>query len=301
MSLDVFVVIFLIFAILGIWIEKTPSLESVLGNTFTFVILYHLLITLPSVILNNNKNKYLKIFIYFFVLIVLFFIVIFGFVIPMYLGMQKDDEMYRKYQIEQQQVVFSYQEPTEVRCGGELWSLQEVITPIDSYQIKITKYDCTKGGEYIDGQFYDYMGKLATRENYHYQYSGQILDSNNNIVIDFIGGDELSIVDTPEGFPFFTLLSSYYAANFSHTYLLYSTSPTFKKIGEIRDPVTVWDANTGKGNEREVDGFYEDSDGNFLIDRLTTEGSEEGLWPPQYFLETFKIDDSGFVSLGIKY
>ena len=93
MSLDVFVVIFLIFAILGIWIEKTPSLESVLGNTFTFVILYHLLITLPSVILNNNKNKYLKIFIYFFVLIILFYIVIFGYVIPMYLGMQKDNEI----------------------------------------------------------------------------------------------------------------------------------------------------------------------------------------------------------------
>jgi hypothetical protein len=300
MSLDVFVVIFLIFAILGIWIEKTPSLESVLLNTFTFVILYHLLITIPSVILNNNKNKYLKIFIYFFVLIVLFLIVIFGIVIPMFLGMQKDKEMYRKFQSEPQEV-FHYQKPTEVQCGGDLWNLKEVITPIDSYQIKITKYDCTRGGEYIDGQFYDHMGKLATRENYNYQYSGQIIDSNNNIIVDFIGGDELSIVDTPEGFPFFTLLSSYYAANFSHTYLLYSTSPTFKKIGEIRDPVTDWYANNGKGSEREVDGFYKDSDGNFLIDRLTTEGSEEGVWPPQYFLETFRIDDSGFVSLGIKY
>jgi len=57
MSLDVFVVIFLIFAILGIWIQKTPSLESVLVNTFTFVILYHLFITLPSVIFHNIKNN----------------------------------------------------------------------------------------------------------------------------------------------------------------------------------------------------------------------------------------------------
>ena len=87
MSLDVFVVIFLIFAILGIWIQKTPSLESVLVNTFTFVILYHLFITLPSVIFHNIKNKYLKIFIPFLVLIILFLIVIIGVAIPTYMGM----------------------------------------------------------------------------------------------------------------------------------------------------------------------------------------------------------------------
>ena len=86
MSLDVFVVIFLIFAILGIWIQKTPSLESVLVNTFTFIVLYHLFITLPSVIFYNIENKYLKIFIPFLVLIILFLIVIVGIAIPMYVG-----------------------------------------------------------------------------------------------------------------------------------------------------------------------------------------------------------------------
>ena len=86
MSWKVVVIIFLIFAILGIWIEKTPSLESVLGNTFTFVILYHLFITLPSVIFHNIENKYLKIFIPFLVLIILFLIVIVGIAIPMYVG-----------------------------------------------------------------------------------------------------------------------------------------------------------------------------------------------------------------------
>ena len=93
MSWKVFVIIFLIFAILGIWIQKTPPLESVLLNTFTFVILYHLLITLPSVILHSIENKYLKIFIHFLVLIVLFLIVIFYIGIPMYEGMQKEEEM----------------------------------------------------------------------------------------------------------------------------------------------------------------------------------------------------------------
>ena len=61
-----------------------------------------------------------------------------------------------------------------------------------------------------------------------YSYSGQIIDSDNNIVIDFIGvGDELSVVDTPEGFPLLTILSAFYgASNTSHTYLLYTPSLT---------------------------------------------------------------------------
>ncbi len=139
----------------------------------------------------------------------------------------------------------------------------------------ITKHACTKGGEYIDGQFYEdgkpskpYPGMEG------YSYSGQITDFDNNIVVDFIGGgDELSIVDTPDGFPLLTILSSFYgASNTSHTYLLYSTSPVFKKIGEITQPLNEYQVNNGKGSERIVDGFYKDSNGNFLIDRLTTEG-----------------------------
>ena len=81
------------------------------------------------------------------------------------------------------------------QCGGQLWKVQISITPIDSYRVVITKYACTKGGEYIDGQFYEdgkpskpYPGMEG------YSYSGQITDSDNNIVIDFIGGgDELSV------------------------------------------------------------------------------------------------------------
>ena len=188
------------------------------------------------------------------------------------------------------------------QCGGELWTLQSTITPIDSYRVIITKFACTKGGEYIDGQFYE-NGKLSTppKGDEGYLFAAQIIDSNDNIVVDFIGGgDELSIVDTPEGFPFLTLLSSFYAANFSHTYLLYSTFPTFKKIAEIRDPLNMWQVNNKKGSERIIDGFYKDSDGNFLIDRLTTEGNEAGVWPLNYYLETFKIVEGGIVSLGIR-
>ena len=43
----------------------------------------------------------------------------------------------------------------KISCGGTLWNIQEDITPIDNYQVIITKHACTKGGEYIDGQFYE--------------------------------------------------------------------------------------------------------------------------------------------------
>ena len=43
----------------------------------------------------------------------------------------------------------------KISCGGTLWNIQEVVTQHDSYQVTITKHACTKGGEYIDGQFYE--------------------------------------------------------------------------------------------------------------------------------------------------
>jgi hypothetical protein len=312
MSWKVFVIIFLIFAILGIWIQKTPPLELVLLNTFTFVILYHLFITLPSVILHNIENKYLKIFIHFLVLIVLFSIVIVYIAIPMYEGMQKEEEKFRKMNQSVQQDIREEKTPSNDvislawnQCGGQLWKVQISITPIDSYQVVITKYACTKGGEYIDGQFYE-DGKLSkpTPGLEGYSYSGQIIDSNDNIVVDFIGGgDELSVVETPEGFPLLTILSSFYgASNNSHTYLLYSTSPVLKKVGEITQPLNEYQVTNGNGSEREVDGFYQDSDGNFLIDRLTTEGTELGKCNAcqEWRLETLKLVNGNMVSIGIR-
>ena len=181
-------------------------------------------------------------------------------------------------------LTLSFSSFAEIRCGGQLWTLQQVITPIDSYRVIITKYACTKGGEYIDGQLYE-NGKPSTplKGTEGYLYSGQIIDNNNNIVVDFIGAnaDELSIVDTPEGFPLLTLLSTFYGAtNISHTYLLYSTSPVLKKVAEIRSRI--------------VEGFYQDSDGNFLLDTLNGCTLFVPCQP-----ETFKLVDGNMVSLGI--
>ena len=194
---------------------------------------------------------------------------------------------------------------TKISCGGTLWNIQENITLKDNYQVIITKHACTKGGEYIEGQFYEngkpskpYPGMEG------YSFSGQITDSDNNVVVDFIGGgDELSIVNTPEGFPHLTMLSSFYgASNTSHTYLLYSTTPVLKKIAEITQPLNMYQVTNGNGSEREVDGFYIDSDGNFLIDRLTTEGTELGKCNAcqEWRLETLKLIDGEMMSIGIK-
>jgi hypothetical protein len=204
-------------------------------------------------------------------------------------------------------LILSFSSIAEIQCGGHLWNIQEVVSQQDSYQVIITKHACTKGGEFIDGQFYDEYGKPTTPiEHWHadYSFSGKITDSKNNIIVDFIeGGDELSVVDTPEGFPLLTILSSFYgASNNSHTYLLYSTSPVLKKIAEITQPLNMYQVTNGNGSEREVDGFYQDSDGNFLIDRLTTEGTELGKCNAcqEWRLETLKLVDGNMVSMGIR-
>ncbi len=341
--------VFLIIFLPALFLDSTQVIGSagfmeILLKTIFIVIFYHLLRTLPSILFSNTNNKYVKIFIKFLSAIALFFVVI-SFVIvfvgiPLYEGVQQNEEEFSKmYQSEQQDkllVISSNTQKDETeyqkkdtnpyvqileregktssndvislawnQCGGQLWKVQISITPIDSYRVIITKYACTKGGEYIDGQFYE-DGKPSTpwKGLEGYSFAGQIIDSNDNIVEDFIGGrDVLSIVDTPEGFPLLTLLSTAYGAtNTWHTYHLYSTSPVLKKIGEITQPLNMYQVTNGNGSERIVDGFYQDSDGNYLIDRLTTEHTELenfDYWN-RWRLETLKLVDGNMVSMGIR-
>jgi len=341
--------VFLIIFLPALFLDSTRVIGSagfmeILLKTIFIVIFYHLLRTLPSILFSNTNNKYVKIFIKFLSAIALFFVVI-SFVIvfvgiPLYEGVQQNEEEFSKmYQSEQQDkllVISSNTQKDETeyqkkdtnpyvqileregktssndvislawnQCGGQLWKVQISITPIDSYRVIITKYACTKGGEYIDGQFYE-DGKPSTpwKGLEGYSFAGQIIDSNDNIVEDFIGGrDVLSIVDTPEGFPLLTLLSTAYGAtNTWHTYHLYSTSPVLKKIGEITQPLNMYQVTNGNGSEREVDGFYKDSNGNFLIDRLTTEGTELGKSnaSQEWNVETLKLVDGELVSMGLR-
>jgi hypothetical protein len=85
-----------------------------------------------------------------------------------------------------------------------------------------------------------------------------IRDGNNNIVVDHIGSwnwdddslnyaDEVSIVDAPDRFPHQVILASTYGgSNISHTYHTYSTTHALKKIGEVTQPINVWQANNSR-------------------------------------------------------
>jgi hypothetical protein len=118
MSWKVFLIIFFVFLFLefgfSVFIffkfgfsELLPDLRFTLSMTLIFVIFYHLLITLPSVIL-DNFDKYLKTFIHSLVLIALFFVIVIFLGIPMYENMRKEQEKYSKMnQIEQQDKIES--------------------------------------------------------------------------------------------------------------------------------------------------------------------------------------------------
>jgi hypothetical protein len=138
-----------------------------------------------------------------------------------------------------------------------------------------------------------------------------ILDADNNIVVNHIGNwgsdddnysDEVSIVTTPIDFPYQVILTSVYgASNNSHTYHIYSTTPTLKKAGEITQPLNKYQTTKGNGSEREVAGFYK-SRGVFLIDRLTTEGTELGRCNAcqSWNIETLALGNEGLVPVDLK-
>ncbi|MEO1942703.1 MAG: hypothetical protein ABGY11_00230 [Candidatus Thioglobus sp.] len=138
-----------------------------------------------------------------------------------------------------------------------------------------------------------------------------IRDINNNIVVNRIGNwgsdneyypDEASVVSTPKGFPYDVILTSAYgASNISHTYHIYSTTPTLKKVGEITQPLNKYQTTKGSGSEREVVGFYEDK-GLFLIDRMTTEGTELGRCNAcqEWNVETLVLGNNTLVPVDLK-
>ena len=167
-------------------------------------------------------------------------------------------------------------------------------TKSNNYSLQVVTLDCN----------IDYYKDVTAQE-------AVILDGDNNIIINHIGNwgsdelmyaDEVSIITTPEGFPYEVILTSVYgASNTSHTYHIYSTSPVLKKIGEVTQPLNKYQTTKGNGSEREVTGFYEDK-GVFLIDRLTTEGTELGRCNAcqDWNVETLRVANGQLVSLGLR-
>ena len=110
------------------------------------------------------------------------------------------------------------------KCGGNLWVVEISITPVDDYRALISKYACTKGGAFRDGQSYegDEQAELIEHGKVDYSYAGQIIDADNRIVEDHVGaGDALSIAKLPGGFPHLAfLVSRWGASNTYHSYVI---------------------------------------------------------------------------------
>ena len=70
----------------------------------------------------------------------------------------------------------------------------------------------------------------------------------------------------------------------------------------IERPLNKFQANKSKGREREVDGFYKSDAGDFLIDRLTTKGTELGASnaSQKWNVETLKLAGDEFISVNIR-
>jgi hypothetical protein len=171
-------------------------------------------------------------------------------------------------------------------------------TKSNDYSFQVVTFDCNI--KYYKGKDENTTAQEAV-----------IRDSNNNIVVNNIGNwgpnnerhsDEASIVNTPAGFPYAVILTSVYGgSNISHTYHIYSTTPALKKIGKITQPLNKYQTTKGNGSEREVVGFYEDK-GVFLIDRLTTKGTQLGRCNAcqDWNVETFVLGNEMLVPVDLR-
>jgi len=169
-------------------------------------------------------------------------------------------------------------------------------TKSNSYSLQIVTLDCNI--EYFKND------NITAQE-------ALILDADGNVIISQIGNwgsdndnysDEVSIVSTPKGFPYQVILTSVYgASNISHTYHIYSTTGVLTKIGEVAQPVNKYQTTNGKGSEREVTGFYR-SKGVFLIDRMTTEGTELGRCNAcqDWNVETLALGDNSLIPVDLR-
>jgi hypothetical protein len=185
----------------------------------------------------------------------------------------------------------------EERCGANLWEWGIKISQLNSYKAIITKYACTRGGKVIDGNYFNEYGEqeeLIDGYNVSFTYAGKIINKKNRIIVSHIGnGNKLSVVDTPSGFPHTVfLVSRWGASNNYHSYLVYSTDPKLKRIAIIERPLNEFQANKKIGSERNVDGFYINDAGDFLIDILVaqpTNGSVSNA-DRRWNVETLKLN-----------
>ena len=161
-----------------------------------------------------------------------------------------------------------------------------------TFQFKTTETRMAKGLEDCYPYTYDYdnskgiLGDDAPRKMTEFI----IMDSNNNmieqrVIDDSYNASPIKLIEGSEDFPY-TMLSTYRAAtsrafNVLH---IYSTSPSFKKIGTLK-------ANIGELE------FYK-SGGLYLIEEVTEQpiaDKSHALWP--YNVETFALINDDLISV----
>ena len=125
---------------------------------------------------------------------------------------------------------------------------------------------------------------------------------NAYFIVDTNEADEI-FVDAPDDFPYLIVLSSSHSpSNMFHAYTLYSKKNKKQKIGEITQLINKYQANNRKGSEAIVEGIYKNKNGEYLIDRLTTQGTKMATCNAcqKLNVETLKITNKGIFSISIR-
>jgi len=174
-------------------------------------------------------------------------------------------------------------------CGG--WEEEELsVEQAGEYEVKIFRSSCLDEGCSPDDR--GWIDPSCFKKD------ARILDSEGDVVASF-EGDEAEVVDLAHpAVGLVLLVRNFGASSHSLRYVLYSTEPELKKLGEINSPINKWQANKRQDTEREPDGFYLDRQGDLLIDRLVERGMASSNALAEYDVETLKVGRDGLTSLG---
>ena len=110
-------------------------------------------------------------------------------------------------------------------------------------------------------------------------------------------------VDVPDDFAFsITQYTVNSASSMAHIYEIYSKIDKHHKIGIVADPLNKYQANNRNGLESVVEGIYKDSNGNYLIDKITTKGTKTAKCNAcqEYNVETLQITQEGIISINVR-
>lgn len=183
-------------------------------------------------------------------------------------------------------------------------SFKQIISKENASEVKNTLIDFFKQMQYNavtlnDGKTLAYINiKEIEMESKKYLQVYLSVDPKNKYE-----GDKVVLVDTPDDFPYIIVLSSTQSASKqSHVYRFFSKKTKNIKIGEIHQPLNKYQANNENGSEAIVEGIYKNKAGEYLIDSITSKGTETASCNAcqDYNVETFKITERNIESINLR-